>query len=91
MKVLETKELYMSFLSIHTTLFYEASMVLQVDIILMCIKSFPKGTTGGIDYLQAQHILHVIYGEGSVAEKYMLYVINLIVNLWLGGKCPTSL
>ncbi|CAI8611853.1 unnamed protein product [Vicia faba] len=57
MKALEAKHPYKPPPSMATTLFSEAPLVVEVYIVLRCIKSFPKGTSCGRDGLQAQYLL----------------------------------
>ncbi|MCI09312.1 hypothetical protein A2U01_0030396, partial [Trifolium medium] len=47
MKILEEKHPYMPPPSAPTTMFAEAPLVVEVDIVLKCIQSFPKGTSCG--------------------------------------------
>ncbi|CAI8582991.1 unnamed protein product [Vicia faba] len=82
MKALEAKHSYRPPPSMSTTLFSEVLLVTDTDTIFKCIKSFPKGTLCGRDGLRAQHILDVLYGEGYIMAKDLLYPITL-VNLWL--------
>jgi hypothetical protein len=91
MKVLEEKHLYMPPPTTPTTMFIEAPLVVEVDNILKCIQSFPKGTSCGRDGLRAQHLLDATYGEGSPVARDLLDDITLVVNLWPGGRCPNSL
>ncbi|KAK2402696.1 hypothetical protein QL285_052193 [Trifolium repens] len=74
-----------------TILFSEAPLVVDVDTVFRCIKSFPKVTSCGRDGLRAQHLLDAMCGEGSAVERDLLDVITPVVNLWLGGRCPKSL
>ncbi|KAI3823970.1 hypothetical protein L1987_05416 [Smallanthus sonchifolius] len=69
----------------------EPPLVVEVDSILGCIKSFPKGTSCGKDGLRAQHILDALCGDGSAVATDLLTTITAVVNLWLGGRCPSSL
>lgn len=55
------------------------------------VKLFLKGTSCGRDGLRAQHLLYALCGEGSTVARDLLGVITLVVNLWLGGRCPMSL
>jgi hypothetical protein len=41
--------------------------------------------------LRAQHLLDAMCGEGSPVARDLLDDITLVVNLWLGGRCPISL
>ena len=77
--------------SLPNTSIYEPPLVADIDTVLGCIKSFPKGTSCGRDGLRAQHILDALCGEGSAVSTDLLHVISVVVNLWLGGRCPTSL
>jgi hypothetical protein len=77
--------------SMPTTMFSEAPVVIEVETVLKCIKSFPKGTSCGRDGLRAQHLLDALCEEGSVVAIDLLCAITLVVNLWLGGRCPLSL
>ncbi|XP_076887974.1 uncharacterized protein LOC143538262 [Bidens hawaiensis] len=67
-----------------------APLVVNVESVLGCIKSFPKGTSCGRDGLRAQHILDAVCGEGSAIAVGLLKVTE-VVNLWLGGRCPVDL
>jgi len=91
MEILGVKHPYMSPPSMPTTLFSEAPLVVEVDTVLKCIKSFPKRTSCGRDGLRAQHLLDALCGEGLVMARDLLCAITLVVNLWLGGRCPLSL
>ena len=85
------KHPYMPPPSMPTTLFSEAPLVVEVDTVLKCIKSFPKGKSCGRDGLRAQQILDALCRKGSVVARDLLCAITLVVNLWLGGRCPLSL
>jgi hypothetical protein len=74
-----------------TAMFSEAPLVVEVDSVLKCIKSFPKETSYGRDGLRAQHLLDALCGEGSYVTRDLLCAITLMVNQWLGGRCPLSL
>ncbi|KAI3822707.1 hypothetical protein L1987_10303 [Smallanthus sonchifolius] len=58
---------------------------------VLCVKSFPKGTSCGCDGLRAQHLLDALSGEGSATASGLLTAITEVVNLWLGGLCPRVL
>jgi len=77
--------------SMSTTMFSEAPLVVEVDTVLKCIKSFPKGTSCARDGRRAQHLLDALCGEGSTVARDLICDITLVVNLWLGGRCPLSL
>ncbi|KAI3822031.1 hypothetical protein L1987_09612 [Smallanthus sonchifolius] len=66
-------------------------LVVETDSVLVCIKSFPKGTSCGRDGLRAQHLLDALCGEGSVIAASLLRAIAAMVNLCLRGGCPRSL
>ncbi|GKD06089.1 hypothetical protein Tco_1181063 [Tanacetum coccineum] len=68
-----------------------SDVVVEVDCVFGCIKSFPKGTLCGKDGLRAQHILDALWGEGSATATDLLHVITSVVNLWLAGRCPPIL
>jgi hypothetical protein len=85
MKVLGEKHPHMPPPSMPTTMFAEAPFSVEVDTILKCIHSFPKGTSCGRDGLHAQHLLDGMCGEGSPVARDLLDAITPVVNLWLGG------
>jgi len=91
MEIFGVKNPYRPPPSMPTTMFSEAPLVVEVDTVLKCIKSFPKGTSCGRDGLRAQHLLDALCGEGSAVARDLLCAITLVVNLWLGGRCPLSL
>ncbi|GKF31099.1 hypothetical protein Tco_0100897, partial [Tanacetum coccineum] len=69
----------------------EPPFVVNVDNVLGCIQSFPKGTSCGRDRLRAQHILDALCGEGSTIVVGLLKTISVVVNLLLEGRCPKVL
>ncbi|GJZ19199.1 putative reverse transcriptase domain-containing protein, partial [Tanacetum coccineum] len=69
----------------------EPPLVVDVDSVLGCIQSFPKGTSCGRDGLRAQHILDALCGEGSAIVVGLLKAISVVVNLLLEGRCPKVL
>jgi hypothetical protein len=91
MKILGDKHPYRPPPSMPTTMFSEAPLVADVDTVLGCIESFPKGTSCGRDGLRAQHVLDALCGEGSAVARDLLSAITPVVNLWLGGRCPIRL
>jgi len=91
MDILGVKHPYMPPPFMPITMLSEAPLVVEVDTVLKCIKSFPKGTSCGRDGLRAQHLLDALCGEGSAVARDLLCAITLVVNLWLGGRCPLSL
>ena len=90
-EALEAKHPFMPPPSLPNTSISEPPIVADIDTVLGCIKSFPKGTSCGRDGLRAQHILDALCGEGSAVSTDLLHAISVVVNLWLGGRCPTSL
>nr|KAJ0205910.1 hypothetical protein LSAT_V11C500229180 [Lactuca sativa] len=90
-KVLEDKHPFMPPLSTPSPIIYEPPLVADFDCVFGCIKSFPKGTSCGRDGLQAQHILDALCREGFATAIDLLRVITTMVNLWLGGSCPSIL
>ncbi|GJY70855.1 putative reverse transcriptase domain-containing protein [Tanacetum coccineum] len=75
----------------HGSLPSEPPLVVEVDSVLGCIQSFPKGTSCGRDGLRAQHILDALCGEGSAIAVGLLKAISVVVNLLLEGRCPKVL
>lgn len=73
-----------------TTFFFEPSLVVDVDIIFKFIKSFHNEMSCGKDGLLAQYILDAMCGECSIVARDLLYAITLVINLWVGGRCPSS-
>ncbi|KAK1411384.1 hypothetical protein QVD17_37932 [Tagetes erecta] len=69
----------------------DPALRVDVDCVLECIKTFPKGTSCGRDGLRAQHILDAFCGQGSPTASGVLKAITDVVNLWLGGLCPKVL
>nr|GFA26544.1 putative reverse transcriptase domain-containing protein [Tanacetum cinerariifolium] len=69
----------------------EPSFVVDVDSVLGCIQSFPKGTSCRRDGLRAQHIFDALCGEGSAIAVGLLKAIFVVVNLLLEGRCPKVL
>nr|GEV06728.1 auxilin-like protein [Tanacetum cinerariifolium] len=69
----------------------EPPLVVDVDTVLGCIQSFPKGTSCGRDGLRPQHLLDAFCGEGSAIAVGLLKAISVVVNLLLEGKCPKVL
>nr|GEW38519.1 putative reverse transcriptase domain-containing protein [Tanacetum cinerariifolium] len=69
----------------------EPPLVVDVDTVLGCIQSFPKGTSCRRDGLRAQHLLDAFCGEGSAIAVGLLKAISMVVNLLLEGKCPKVL
>ncbi|GKD02820.1 hypothetical protein Tco_1177794 [Tanacetum coccineum] len=65
----------------------EPPLVVDVDNVLGCIQSFPKGMFCGRDRLRAQHILDALCGEGSAIAVGLLKAISVVVNLLLEGRC----
>ncbi|GKA33126.1 hypothetical protein Tco_0719493 [Tanacetum coccineum] len=69
--------------------FYEPPLVVEIDSVFGCIKSFPKGTSCRRYGLRAQHILDALCGEGSATATNLLDAITLVINLWLAGRKGT--
>ena len=61
------------------------------DLVLDMIRSFPKGTSCGRDGLRAQHFMDILGGAASAIVDDLLVSISGVVNLFLGGKCPSQL
>ncbi len=90
-KALEDKHPLKPAPSMPSTILTEPPLVAEIDSVFGCIKSFPKGTSCGRDGLRAQHILDSLCGEGSAIATDLLRAITTVVNLWLGGRCPSIL
>lgn len=83
MNALDVKHMFKQPPSMLTTLFSEAPLVVEVDIVFKCIKSLPKGASCGRNGLRAQHLLDALCGEGYDLSRDLICVITLVVNLWL--------
>jgi hypothetical protein len=59
-KVFRDKHSYMPPPSVPITMFSEPSLVVEVDIVLMCIKLFSKGPMCGKDGLLAQYLVDAL-------------------------------
>ncbi|GKA82178.1 putative reverse transcriptase domain-containing protein [Tanacetum coccineum] len=90
-KSLEAKHPYKPLPSMPSIIFFKPPLVVEIDSVFSCIKSFPKGTLCERDGLRAQHILDALYGEGSATATDLLKIITSAVNLWLAGRCPPIL
>ncbi|XP_076951801.1 uncharacterized protein LOC143625320 [Bidens hawaiensis] len=90
-KALEAKHPYKKPSAMPNMTYSEPPLLAEVDSVLGCIKSFPKGTSCGRDGLRAQHILDALCGEGSAIATDLICAITAVVNLWLGGRCPSTL
>ncbi|GKB88383.1 hypothetical protein Tco_0960655 [Tanacetum coccineum] len=88
---LEAKHPYKPPTSMPSITFSKPPLVAEIDSIFCCIKSFPKGTSYGIDGLRAQHILDALCREGSATATDLLKVITSVVNLWLARRYPPIL
>ncbi|GKD46620.1 hypothetical protein Tco_1271265, partial [Tanacetum coccineum] len=64
-KALEAKNHYKPPPSMPSKTFIDPTFVAKIDIVIGCIKLFPKGTSCERDGLRAQHILDALCGEGS--------------------------
>jgi hypothetical protein len=91
LKVLGDKHPHMPPPSMPTIAYSDVPLLVDGDTVLKCIKCFPKGTSCGRDGLRAQHLLDAMCGDGSAVARDLLGAITLVVNLWLGGRCPMSL
>lgn len=91
MNALEAKHQHRQPPSMPSNIYSEPPLVAEVDSVLSCIKSFPKGTSCGRDGLRAHQLLDALCGDGSAVATDLLCAITAVVNLWLGGRCPSSL
>ncbi|GKB07783.1 hypothetical protein Tco_0836067 [Tanacetum coccineum] len=89
-KALEVKHPYKQPPSMPSITFFEPPLVVEIDSVFDCIKSFPKGSSCERDCLRAQHILDALCEEGS-ATIDLLKVITSVVNMWLAGRCSPIL
>ncbi|GJY72796.1 hypothetical protein Tco_0477227 [Tanacetum coccineum] len=80
-KALEVKNPYKPPPSMPSITFFEPPLVVEIDSVFGCIKSFPKGTSCGRDGLRAQHLLDALCEEGSATATDLLKVITLVINL----------
>ncbi|GJW48233.1 putative reverse transcriptase domain-containing protein [Tanacetum coccineum] len=64
-KALEAKHPYKPPPSMSSNTFSEPPILVEIDSVFGCIKSFPKATSCGRDGLRAHHILNALCGEGS--------------------------
>ncbi|KAL4583664.1 hypothetical protein LXL04_008246 [Taraxacum kok-saghyz] len=62
-KALEAKHPYKPPPSMSTEIFSDPPLIAEIDSVLGCVKSFPKGTSCGRDGLRSQHILDARCGE----------------------------
>ena len=69
----------------------EEALSVSKDEVLRMIHSFPKGTSCGRDGLRAQHLKDKLGGAASAIADSLLCSIIKVVNLLLGGKCPSML
>lgn len=85
MKFLEAKHLYEPPASMSTTWLSGVPLMIIMDNIFRIIKSFPKVISYGRDGLWVQHILDTLCGEVFYMVRYLISVINIVVNLWMRG------
>ncbi|KAJ0770727.1 putative reverse transcriptase domain, exostosin [Helianthus annuus] len=85
-QALEAKHPYREPPSIPGTIYSESPFVAEVDSVLCCIKSFPKGTSCGRDGLRAQHILDAFCGEGSAIATDLLCAITAVAMKGVGKE-----
>ncbi|GJR10647.1 putative reverse transcriptase domain-containing protein [Tanacetum coccineum] len=90
-KALEAKNRYKPPPSMPSKTFIDPTFVAKIDIVIGCIKLFPKGTSCERDGLRAQHILDAICGEGSATVTDLLKAITSVINVWLAGRCSPIL
>ncbi|XP_026410257.1 uncharacterized protein LOC113305438 isoform X1 [Papaver somniferum] len=67
------------------------ALTVDTSAVLSAIKSFPKGTSCGRDGLRSQHLLDAFSGAAAAISDELLQSITGVVNLWLNGRCPSSL
>ena len=84
---LQTKHLHSSFIN-HATATPQLTSPLTVseEVVLVAIRSFPAGSSGGLNGLHPQHVLDMVISQESGLE--LLSAITLFVNGLLAGRCP---
>ncbi|GJZ91856.1 hypothetical protein Tco_0663921, partial [Tanacetum coccineum] len=90
-KALEAKHPYKPPPSMPSNTFFEPPIIVEINSVFGCIKSFPRGTSCRRDSLRAQHILDALCGKGSATATDLLKAITSVINLWLAGRCPPIL
>lgn len=66
-------------------------MYVDSKVVLDALKSFPKSTACGRDELRAQHLLDALSDAAASVSDELLASIIRVVNLWMGGQCPSAL
>ena len=62
--------------------------VLEPKVVLSAIRSFPNGSSGGIDGLKPQHLKDLSALSNGVAGKSFLIALAKVGNLMLAGDVP---
>ncbi|XP_026440918.1 uncharacterized protein LOC113339911 isoform X1 [Papaver somniferum] len=91
MEVLKIKHLTVPAPVISTSPIDFDAFVVNKDMVLGRIRSFPEDTACGRDGCHAQHFLDALSGPAVVVSDDVHAFIIAIVNLLLAGKCPPSL
>ena len=63
----------------------------MTQIVLSCLRAFPKGTSPGASKLRAQHLLDVIAGSTAPAARDCLLSLTCLMNHLLSGKAPSCI
>ena len=67
------------------------SLVVQDRAIIDAIKSFPAGSSGGIDGLRPQHLKDMISVQNGDASEKLVARLTEFTNLCLSGKVPRTI
>ena len=65
------------------------SLVVSVAEVLEAIRSFPNGSSGGMDGVKPQHLKDLVSSDD--ASNSLIPAITDFVNLLLAGSCPTEI
>ena len=68
-----------------------SSLVVQERAIMDAIKSFPAGSSGGVDGLRPQHLKDMISVQNGDASVKLVARLTEFTNLCLSGKVPQSI
>nr|GEV57602.1 hypothetical protein [Tanacetum cinerariifolium] len=88
---LDAKHPYALPLTLSSSPFGVDAFSVYKNLVLNMIGSFPKGTSSGRDGLRAQHLMDILERVASVVAHDLLVSITEVVNMFLGGKCPSQL
>ncbi|ESO11275.1 hypothetical protein HELRODRAFT_183378 [Helobdella robusta] len=66
-----------------------SSVTVNPQQIMLCLRQFPKGTSGGRDGLTPQHLRDLTHDKIETAE--LISAVTGFINLLLSGVCPPEL